>query len=144
MYVSPRRLLKVLLYTNIFAAMYSFSLRKQTSFQGSDSPFIRFDNGVTARIQRDANLVVYASDGTTALWASKSQQDRDYDPSDTELRIQEDGNVVIYFKGKPIWATNTQSTGYELRVLSAGPYFIVADQYGDAVWISRSDHYQSK
>lgn len=52
-------------------------------------------------MQGDGNLVLYSPD-LTALWASGTAG-----YSGAFLRVQNDGNVVMYQGATPIWATNT-------------------------------------
>ena len=51
-------------------------------------------------MQMDGNLVINGS--SNAIWSSNTQG-RPY----SFLRVQDDGNVVIYQPGLPAWATNT-------------------------------------
>jgi hypothetical protein len=54
------------------------------------------------QMQSDGNLVCYNASGQP-YWASRT----DGHPG-ARLAVQDDGNVVIYVDGQPIWATGTQ------------------------------------
>jgi hypothetical protein len=61
-----------------------------------------FGSNYQAVFQADGNLVVYTS-ANRPVWASNT-----YGHNGSVLKIQEDGNVVIYDNGRAIWASNTQ------------------------------------
>ena len=42
-----------------------------------------------------------------------------------ELKMQQDGNVVLYDTTKPIWATNTQHDGAERLAMQDDGNFVV-------------------
>lgn len=56
-------------------------------------------------LQRDGNLVMYDEE-MSALWASGSNVEQD-----PRLRVQADGNVVIYKGQRVIWSTKTSQLG---------------------------------
>lgn len=56
---------------------------------------------VRAVLQVDGNLKLFSDDGKER-WSSGSSG------MGTSLKIQDDGNVVMYSEGKKIWATNTR------------------------------------
>jgi hypothetical protein len=54
-----------------------------------------------------------------------------------ELKMQQDGNVVLYDEAKPIWATNTQRDGAErLAMQDDGNFVVYADR--KPVWSSKT------
>ena len=59
-------------------------------------------------VQKDGNLVAYnkknGNDYSDPVWASNTNGRGN---SNTELVIQDDGNVVLYCDGKALWATGT-------------------------------------
>jgi hypothetical protein len=52
-------------------------------------------------MQDDGNFVLYDQDNAP-VWASNT----DGNPG-AYLAVQDDGNVVVYQNGSPLWATNT-------------------------------------
>lgn len=60
--------------------------------------------GARVHMQGDGNLVVRSQDGE-ALWAAGTGQQPF--PNNPHLKLQSDGNLVIYFDRTPMWATNT-------------------------------------
>jgi hypothetical protein len=99
---SPNRNFSLALRTNGYLSALGpdqFSIWS-TPFQG------RFIRVIEAILQTDGNLVLYGpnnADGTAhPVWASNTGGH----PHDV-LRVQDDGNVVIYQFGHPLWATNT-------------------------------------
>jgi hypothetical protein len=61
-----------------------------------------FGDNYQAVFQSDGNLVVHTAD-SRPVWASKTQGH-----DGAILRLQADGNLVIYSAGAPIWASKTQ------------------------------------
>jgi nucleoid-associated protein YgaU len=55
-----------------------------------------------------------------------------------ELKMQEDGNVVLYDGTKPTWATNTQRDDAERLVMQDDGNFVVYTGKDKAVWSSRT------
>ena len=57
-------------------------------------------------------------------------------PIGAETVMQEDGNLVIYYKGHPKWASNTSGQGpgpYQLMLLNDGN-LIITDGKGTGIW----------
>ncbi|WP_051832170.1 FG-GAP-like repeat-containing protein [Streptomyces katrae] len=62
------------------------------------------NNGAVARMQNDGNFVVYAANGTTALWSSKTTTPYSY------AVLQSRGVLVIYnASGQSLWTSGSQS-----------------------------------
>jgi hypothetical protein len=56
-----------------------------------------------AIMQNDANFVVYKSGGVP-VWASRTNG------TTAAVELQDDGNLVIYRSGQPVWASNTMES----------------------------------
>lgn len=61
------------------------------------------NRGTQAIFQNDGNLVVYAP-GNRSIFSSNTSGRRA-----NKLVVQDDGNVVIYNRSTPLWATNTNN-----------------------------------
>ncbi len=58
-----------------------------------------------------------------------------------ELKMQQDGNVVLYDQSRPIWATNTQKDGAErLAMQDDGDFVVYAKR--TPVWSSKTPGHQ--
>lgn len=54
------------------------------------------------------------------------------------LIMQNDGNLVVYNQGKPIWATNTAGTDGEMAIMQADGNFVLYRVNGDPLWASNT------
>lgn len=99
------------------------------------------DNAYTFLVQEDANLVVYDS-SSSAIWYRSDVAPNDCpDTSTLQLRLQGDGNLVLYCGDTVLWAANTVSSSSSsiCRVLAMQndgqlALYNVGDQSG--VWSS--------
>jgi hypothetical protein len=113
-------------------------------------------NGYThARLalQDDGNLVVYASDNA-ALWSAFSgtlckdnlMPNEDLIPNNAiysknkiyKLVYQDDGNLVIYKNGQPIWATNTNNKGTGRAIMQGDGNLVIYTLEGKPIWASNT------
>ena len=88
-------------------------------------------NGYKVVMQRDGNLVEYASDGRP-LWASHT-----YNHPGAYAAMQQDGNLVVYLADRPLWATDTGGQGPSHAVIQRDANFVVYTDSGRATWACR-------
>lgn len=55
------------------------------------------------------------------------------------LAMQQDGNLVLYSEGSPVWATDTAGRGAVRAEMQADGNLVLADGAGQAVWAAGSD-----
>lgn len=106
--------------------------RDRLRVQGSETPFLRFENGVKFKFQPDGNFVAYYSNGACA-WATDKTRGVG---ENRELVWQGDGNFVAYAGGEAIWSSDTWNTGSTLVMASEKPFVQVLNSGGGSVWSS--------
>lgn len=55
------------------------------------------------------------------------------------LAMQQDGNLVLYSEGSPVWATDTAGRGAVRAEMRADGNLVLADGAGQAIWAAGSD-----
>jgi hypothetical protein len=89
--------------------------------------------GYKFNFQSDGNLVFSNSSGQV-LWATGTEGRGEI------LRLQPDGNLVIYGGGRALWATNTDGNpGAFLAIQSDGNLVIYRSDGQQALWASNTD-----
>jgi hypothetical protein len=103
--------------------------------------------------------LVSSTASAQAIWASNTQQSREHCnpqavlwPGDTlwrgqsmwsangryQLAMQDDGNLVIYHHGLPLWATGTNGIAVERAVMQYDGNFVLYDYTGRPRWASNT------
>jgi len=85
-------------------------------------------------VQADGNICYYTP--AKCAWHSASNTGSG-DASKLLLRFQDDGNLVLYYEGKPCWQSKTPGVGKKLVVADSMPYLMVLDEAGDVAWYSQ-------
>lgn len=75
--------------------------------------------GVRLVFQNDGNLVLFSPRGAV-LWATGTER-----ANANELRVQRDGNVVLYANTQPVWQTNTPGNRGAFLALQADGNLVV-------------------
>ena len=89
--------------------------------------------GYKFNFQRDGNLVLTNQSGQV-LWATGTEGRGEI------LRLQPDGNLVIYGGGRALWATNTDGNyGAFFAIQSDGNLVIYRSDGQQALWASNTD-----
>ncbi|MCJ1390224.1 hypothetical protein MMC18_003082 [Xylographa bjoerkii] len=99
---------------------------------GSDTPFLRFENGLKFSFKPDGNFVVYNSNGACA-WATDKYKGS---AGGKELRWQGDGNLVAYADNEALWSSNTYGSGQTLVLANEKPFVQVLNSSGSSVYSS--------
>jgi hypothetical protein len=100
---------------------------------GTEARLQSADQRYTLVMQRDSNLVQYV--GSRPLWASNTAGRNSY--NDTILRMQGDGNLVLYAHNNvPIWASNTAGNPGAFLVLQNDANLVVVHPSGRPLWAS--------
>jgi len=103
-----------------------------------------------AVLQTDGNFVNYTSFGAP-VWSSVTGRSaiasgvtlavgQQLAAGGSRLRVQTDGNVVLYHSGKAVWSTGTRGSGGNRLVMQTDGNLVLYTAAGKAVWSSRTAH----
>jgi len=118
------------------------------------------DPGAWLALQTDGNLVIYSTSGT-ALWASNTvnvppfidmsdttlssntllypNQFLETDDGNYQLLLQLDSNLVLYYQGQPIWASNTVGESAAFLVNQNDGNLVLYNSSGKPLWASNTN-----
>lgn len=100
----------------------------------ADSNIFTFTNGIRFIFQGDGNFVAYNGSNPVAATASNSPGDQ------LVLIYQEDGNLVVYSRGKLMWSSHTgghAARTNKLVIQEKSPYLQIVGQDGKPIYTAK-------